>query len=253
MTAWAAAASSVWRMSAASKPSVFRPSSRSSGAPSEASRSKAKKCSRRSATAAGSLARTVPAAALRGLISGLSGCASLYFVNVERSITASPRTSTRPPDVHALGHAVGQGADEHGDVVAGRPVPARHRPREPPVLVDERQRQPVQLGHHDHGLAGEAGEEGLDLLGLGRLLQREHRPRVPDRRVQHRRRPDLLERIRVRRELGMLGDQRRAARPRSRRTPRRPPTACRGSTSRAARRSDRRVPGSARGCSSPAP
>ena len=155
--------------------------------------------------------------------------------------------------VDALRHAVGQRADEHGHVVAGRPVPAGDRPGEPPVLVDERQRQPVELGHHDHRLAREPVEERLDLLGLGRLLQREHRPRVPDRRVQHGRRADLLERIRVRRELGMLGDQRRAARPRSRRTRRPPPTASRGSTRRAARRSDRRVPGSARGCSSPAP
>ena len=53
------------------------PSSRSAAAPSDASRSNAKKCRRRSETVAGSFARIVPAAALRGLISGLSGCASL--------------------------------------------------------------------------------------------------------------------------------------------------------------------------------
>jgi hypothetical protein len=49
------------------------------------------------------LARSVPAAALRGLISGLSGCALLYAANVERSITPSPRTSTRPPASIASG------------------------------------------------------------------------------------------------------------------------------------------------------
>ena len=113
-----------------------------------------------------------------------------------------------PAGVHAIGHPVGQGANEHGDVVAGRPVAARDGPREPPVLVDERQRQPVELGHHDHRLAGEAGEEGLHLLGLGRLLEREHRPRVPDRRVQHRRRADLLQRVRVGSELRVRADQR---------------------------------------------
>ena len=39
---------------------------------------------------------SVPAAPLRGFVSGLSGGASLYALQTERSMTASPRTSTRP-------------------------------------------------------------------------------------------------------------------------------------------------------------
>ena len=78
MTSCAAAASSQWRMSAASKPSVFSAvlevGRRALGRV-EVEREEVQVA--RSATAAGSFARTVPAAALRGLISGLSGCASL--------------------------------------------------------------------------------------------------------------------------------------------------------------------------------
>ena len=114
----------------------------------------------------------------------------------------------RAVGVDAVGHAVGQRAHEHGDVVAGRPVAARDRPREPAALVDERERQPVELGHHDDRLAGEAVEERGDLLGRGRLLERQHRPAVAHGGVQRGRGPDLLERVRVGRQLGMLGEQR---------------------------------------------
>ena len=110
--------------------------------------------------------------------------------------------------VDLVRHAVGQRAHEHGHVVAGRPVAARDRAREPPALVDDRERQAVELGHDDHRLAGEAVEERLDLLGLRRLLERQHRPAVADRGVQDGRRADLLERVRVGREVGVLGDQR---------------------------------------------
>ena len=79
---------------------------------------------------------------------------------------------------------------------------------QPPALVDQREREPVELGHHDHRLAREAVEERRDLLGRGRLLQRQHRPAVAHRRVQHGRRADLLERVGIGRQLGMLGDQR---------------------------------------------
>ena len=68
--------------------------------------------------------------------------------------------------VELRGHAVRERAHEHGHVVAGRPVAARDRPRQAPVLVHQRQREPVELGHHDHRLAGEAAEERLTCSGL---------------------------------------------------------------------------------------
>ena len=71
-----AAASSQWRISATVNPMVCSARSRSASAWS-LRRSNARNCSRRSATVAGSFARNVPAAAFRGLISGLSGCAAL--------------------------------------------------------------------------------------------------------------------------------------------------------------------------------
>ena len=77
ISAWAASAVSQCRMAGAAKPSATSAASRSAATPSLASRSKAKKRRRRSATTAGSLARSVPAAAPRGLISGLSGWAAL--------------------------------------------------------------------------------------------------------------------------------------------------------------------------------
>ena len=100
--------------------------------------------------------------------------------------------------------AVGDRLDERRHVLPGGAVAARDRPREPPALVDEREREPVELGHHDHGLAGEALEERHHLLGLGGLLEREHRAAVADRRVQDARRPHHLERVRVRREVRVL-------------------------------------------------
>ena len=102
----------------------------------------------------------------------------------------------------------GHRAHQRRDVVAGRPVAAGDRARQPPALVDDRQREPVELRHHHHRLAGEAREELGHLLGRVRLLEREHRPAVAHRRVQHGRRADLLERVRVGRELGVLGQQR---------------------------------------------
>ena len=110
--------------------------------------------------------------------------------------------------VEALGDSIGECPDERRHVVARRTVTAGDCPGELPVLVDERQRQPVQLRHHDDRLTGEAREERLDLLGLGRLLQRQHRPRVPHRRMQYCGRPDLLERIRIGRQLRIRRDQR---------------------------------------------
>ena len=104
----------------------------------------------------------------------------------------------------SLGHRAGQ----RGHVLAGRPVAARDGAREPPVLVDDGERQPVELRHHDDVLAREAVEERLDLLRLRGLLEREHRPRVANGRVQHRRRADVLERVVLRCEVGVLGEQR---------------------------------------------
>ena len=81
------------------------------------------------------------------------------------------------PDLDALarldgrGHAVAERPHEHGHVLARRAVSARDRPRQPALLVDERERHPVELGHDHDGLAGEAGEEGGDLLGRARLLE----------------------------------------------------------------------------------
>ena len=110
--------------------------------------------------------------------------------------------------VDPLRDPLGKRADERCDVVPGRPVPARDRLRESPALVDQREREPVELRHDEHRLAGEAVEEGGDLLGLRRLLQRQHRPAVADRRVQDGGRADLLQRVRVGREVGVRGDQR---------------------------------------------
>ena len=104
--------------------------------------------------------------------------------------------------------ARGERAHERRDVVAGRAVAARDGPLEAAALVDEREREPVELGHDHHRLAGEAVEERGDLLGLRRLVERQHRPAVAHRRVQHRGRADPLERVRVGREVGMLGQQR---------------------------------------------
>ena len=225
-----------WRMSAASKPSVFRPSSRSVRSalgrvevegeevqPALGDRGRVLRAHR----ARGGVARVDQRLVGMRLVVGGERRAQHHGLAADLDAAAGPTP---------VGHPVGQRADEHGDVVAGRPVAARDRPREPPVLVDERQRQPVELGHHDHRLAREAGEEGLDLLGLGRLLEREHRPRVAHRRVQHRRRADLLERVRVGRELRDARRSARAARPRSRRTPRRPPR--RAAVVRVAQRDD---------------
>lgn len=104
-------------------------------------------------------------------------------------------------------NAVGQGAHEHGHVVAGGSVAAGDRSRQAAVLVHQGQRQAVELGHHDHGLPGEPVEESLDLLRLRRLLQRQHRPRMPDRRVQHRGPAHLVQRVRVRGQLRARLDQ----------------------------------------------
>ena len=70
-------ASSQWRMSAAVNPMACSALLQVGAGSVSAARSKAKNCSRRPATVVGSFARSVPAAALRGLISGLSGCAAL--------------------------------------------------------------------------------------------------------------------------------------------------------------------------------
>jgi len=104
-------------------------------------------------------------------------------------------------------HAVGQRAHQYRDVVAGRPVAAGDGAREPAALVDERERQPVELRHHDDRLAGEAVEERDDLLGPGRLLEREHRPAVADRGVKDGRGTDLLQRVRIRHQVGVLVEQ----------------------------------------------
>ena len=92
--------------------------------------------------------------------------------------------------------------------LARRPVAARRGTDEPPALVDHRQRQAVELRHHDDALPREAGHERLDLLRRRGLLEREHRPLVADRRVQHGRRADDLEGVRVGGEVGVLGQQR---------------------------------------------
>ncbi len=104
--------------------------------------------------------------------------------------------------------AVGEGADERRHVVARGAVAARDGAGEAAVLVHEREAEAVELGHDDDGLAGEALEEGGDLLGLGGLLEAEHRTAVADGRVQDGGRADLLERVRAGREVGVLLDQR---------------------------------------------
>jgi hypothetical protein len=74
-------------------------------APAGSTKSNAKKRSVRPSVThvSGDLCTNVPAAALRGLLSGLSGCVSLYAAQSESSITASPRTSTRPPAATVCG------------------------------------------------------------------------------------------------------------------------------------------------------
>ena len=130
---------------------------------------------------------------------------------------------------------VDQRPHEHGHVVAGRPVPARDRARQPPVLVDERQREPVELRHHDHRLAGEALQERRDLLGLASPSRARASAGCggPARAARRARRPARAGSGRA----SAPGARRSApaARPRARRTPRRRPAARRGSTPRAAR------------------
>ena len=57
------------------------------------------------------------------------------------------------------------------------------------------------------GWPGKRSKNAATCSGLRRLLERQHRPAVAHRRVQRRRRADLLERVRVGREVGMLCEQ----------------------------------------------
>ena len=114
----------------------------------------------------------------------------------------------RPAASISLGHAV-ERAGGRSAVTSSPVVPSpRVAARRAAALVDDRQRQAVELRHHDDLLAREARHERLDLLGRRGLLEREHRPLVADRRVQHGRRADPLQRVGVGREVGVLGEQR---------------------------------------------
>ena len=106
-----------------------------------------------------------------------------------------------------------------GDVLAGDAVAARRADREPAVLVLQRDREAVELGLGDE--ADRLGDQPLDarapreqLLARERVVERQHRHAVHDRR-ERRRRPAARA---LRRRVGR--DERRDARASSSRSSR---------------------------------
>ena len=98
-----------------------------------------------------------------------------------------------------------------GDVLAGHAVAARRADREPPVVVLQRDREPVELGLGDE--ADRLGDQALDarapgeqLVARERVVERQHRHAVHDRRERRRGPPAGT----LRRRVG--GDERRMLR-----------------------------------------
>ena len=147
----------------------------------------------RDAVTRGSFCRRLPAAALRGLANGALPCsisASLSSANASTGKKTSPRTSSsraRPSPVSRSGTSR-DGAHVGRDVLAGAPVAAGRRPDQPAVLVDQVDRQPVDLELAQVAAPAPPGV-ALDPLGPGgqllvgeHVVQAEHPLEVLDRR-----------------------------------------------------------------------
>ena len=160
--------------------------------------------------------------ALRGFAntgSPRSACSALSFSNACAERMTSPRISSRggiarplPGRAQAERHAA-DGPQVRGDVLAGRAVAARRARDERAVLVDQLDRDAVELGLGDvvdrARVAEEAADarlELLDLVAVHGVVERQHRARcgAPCRSARSARADPLRRRVAVG-ELGMRG------------------------------------------------
>ena len=151
--------------------------------------------SARVAVTRGSFCRSEPAAALRGLANiGLpaSDIDSLSRSNASPGRNTSPRTSSSAGHRELLRRLQPvrdrvDGLDVGGDVLAGDPVAAGQRADQPAVLVEQVDRQPVDLelaqqrGVLD-AVPGQPGVPGLQLLVAERVVEALHPLQVVDAR-----------------------------------------------------------------------
>ena len=161
----------------------------------------------------GSFWRSEPAAELRGLAKGASPRLDLLLVQREKRLLGHVDLAAHLADV---GHVAAfqllrnvlQRADIGGDVLALRAVAAGRGGDEFAALIAQRHRQPVDLrlgGKIDLVVAElekalDAADEVEHVLFGKRVVERQHRHRVPDLpEAPRRRRADLLRR-RVRRD-----------------------------------------------------
>ena len=175
--------------------------------------------SARVAVTRGSFWRSEPAAALRGLANDrLAGLGHRLVEPLERLDRAgTPRRAPRAASgtgnssvpVSRCGHRVDR-LDVGGDVLAGAAVAAGERPDQPAVLVEQVDRQPVdlelaqQVGLLD-AVAAEPGVPRLELLVGERVVEALHPLQVVDRGELGRdRAADLLGRRVRRAQLGEL-------------------------------------------------
>ena len=155
------------------------------------------RCSGRVAVTRGSFWRRLPAAEFRGFANGCLPAATRPGVELlevgqpEEDLAAHLDQLGHGELVGAgqLGGHVGQGAHVQRDVLAGAPVAPGERAGEVAVLVEQVHRQPVDLQLAEVlQLLGGVGELALhpqhplaQLLGLERVVQREHPLEVVDR------------------------------------------------------------------------
>ena len=144
----------------------------------------------------GFFCRSEPAAALRGLANARCSASleplvqRLEGLHRQEDLAADLDHGRRIVDREPLRHAL-DGSDVGGDVLADAAVAARRGLDEPPALVGERARDAVDLQLADEAApvpdaALDPGPPRVQLFDAERVVEREHRRPVLDRREQRR-------------------------------------------------------------------